>query len=252
MAKTNKNNLLDAPILVLSPHADDAVLSCGSLLMQHEDARVITVYSADPPLPRPGFLAGLASPSLRREEDTEAMRHIGCQHSILDFPDAVDRSANGKRLYTSIEALFGVVLPQDGGLCTQIEEAVAKQLEDRILVCPMAVGAHVDHQLCAHVGRRLQRDGHTVWFYPDAPYCFPDAGPAVAADSVMLASRRLRARIWENQSLGVDARAKAELVAIYASQVQALFGDLLSYEYLLEGYHNEIGGELEHYHQLRW
>lgn len=249
---TEQARFLQEPIAVLSPHADDAAFSCGGMLLQHKDAKVITVCSAEPESPRPNYLSGLASVEIRMQEDRAAMDLLGCQYETLGFSDAVDRTSDGNSLYSSISELFGVLSPVDvaglQGMVEQCREAVGA----RRLVCPMAVGAHVDHQLCAHVGRILHKEGHDVWFYPDAPYCFPDPGPIVIADTALLASRRLRARIWSNREIAIDTQAKATLVALYPSQVGELFGDLLSYEYLAEDYYHHIGGPLELYHQLRW
>lgn len=47
----NKLNatLFPGTILIVSPHLDDAVFSCGELMAQHAGAIVVTVFSAAPP-----------------------------------------------------------------------------------------------------------------------------------------------------------------------------------------------------------
>jgi LmbE family N-acetylglucosaminyl deacetylase len=246
-------DLLSAPLLILSPHADDAVLSCGGLLVQHADAVVVTVFSGDAPVPRRPALARLALPAQRRAEDTRAMALLGCHHQLLGLPDAIDRrDAAGQSIYSNLADLFGAVLPADAARCSEIQAAVKSQLGERILLCPLGVGAHVDHQLCAHVGRRLAAEGHSVWFYEDAPYVFPDTGSSLQSDSVLLAARRLRANIRGTWDLAISAASKEQILACYSSQIEALFGDLLTYSHLAQAHYETLGGELERFYLLRW
>ena len=77
------------PIIFLSPHLDDAVLSCGGMIYQLAQAgqavQVITIFAGDPP---PGLLSPFAQ-SLhdrwqagsvaRRSEDIEALTLLGAE-----------------------------------------------------------------------------------------------------------------------------------------------------------------------------
>jgi LmbE family N-acetylglucosaminyl deacetylase len=246
-------DLLNAPLLMLSPHADDAVLSCGGLLLQHEDAVVVTAFSGDAPQPRTGPLARLASPELRRAEDDRAMQLLGCELRRLQLADAIDRRDDeGKRYYSGLSELFGAVRLQDSRLCAEIQAAIKAQLGERILLCPLAVGAHVDHQLCAHAGRRLANEGHSVWFYEDAPYVFPESGSELPSDSVIFAARRLRANVRGTWDLPIRASQKQEILACYSSQIEALFADLETYAELAQAHYDSLGGELERFYLLRW
>ncbi len=247
------SSLLDRPILVLSPHLDDAVLSCGGLLLQHSDAEVITVFSADPPVPRPKALATVALPEERRAEDACAMGKLGCSYHLADLPDAIDRvGPNEDRLYPRLSALFGPVAVADAPVCESIVAVVTPLLADRLLFCPMAVGAHVDHQLCAHAGRRLLAAGFEVLFYEDAPYVYPEPGPAVAGDSIRKAAGRLRARVSGIENIAIDTEAKAEVVACYTSQITALFGDMRGYRRSSQSHYASLGSNIERLHVLRF
>lgn len=244
---------LSRPILVLSPHLDDAVLSCGGLLIQHEDALVATAFSADPPTPRTGPLANLASPEVRREEDHRAMTLVGAEFRLLGRPDAIDRVGEGnKPLYPEFASIFGVVHPEDAPLCTDITNEIALLAGDRLILCPMAVGAHVDHQLCAHAGRKLLAAGHDVLFYEDAPYVYPDTGGAVQGDSVMRAAARMRARVRGIHDVPIDDIAKSKAVACYASQVSDLFGDLSGFQRAMRSHFEALEGEIERLHFLQF
>ncbi len=246
-------DLLSSPLLLLSPHADDAVLSCGGLLLEHTDATVVTVFSGDAPQPRQGALARLAAPGARRAEDAAAMSKLGCDHQNLNLLDAIDRrDEDGLQLYGSMAALFAQVLPADSARCGEIQSALTPMLSNRILLCPLAVGAHVDHQLCAHAGRRLAAEGHSVWFYEDAPYVFPDTGSALRADTVLRAARRLRANVRGSWDMPIRTAAKEEILACYSSQIETLFGDLMVYAELAQAHYDTLGGCLERFYLLRW
>jgi LmbE family N-acetylglucosaminyl deacetylase len=81
-------------IVVVSPHLDDAVLSCWSLLRSSEEVRVVTVFAGLPPA---GVLGewdeeGGASDSRERvreriAEDRAALALAGCDGVYLDFLD---------------------------------------------------------------------------------------------------------------------------------------------------------------------
>ena len=246
-------DLLDIPLLVLSPHADDAALSCGGLLSQHSDALVATAFSGDAPQQRTGALARLAGQERRRAEDSAAMKVAGCQHLPLGIPDAIDRrDADGQPYYPSLPALFGAVRPEDSDRCREVQALLGTALGERTLLAPLGVGAHVDHQLCAHVGRRLAAEGHSVWFYEDAPYVFPDTGSELRPDSVLLAARRIRANIRGTWDLPIRSSQKEEILACYSSQIEALFGDLQNYSDLAQAHYDSLGGELERFYLLRW
>ena len=103
---------------LLSPHLDDAVLSCGGLIARWinrgYDVTVLTIFAGDPP---PGPLSPFAQElhsrwdqadgavASRRAEDRIACGRLGASVAHLAFPDALyRRSAAGDPLYPN-EAL---------------------------------------------------------------------------------------------------------------------------------------------------
>lgn len=83
-------------LLVVSPHLDDAVLSCGCWLASRPGAAVVTVFAGRP---RPagvltpwdaacGFTAGDDVVGRRREEDRAALALLHARPVWLDFLDA--------------------------------------------------------------------------------------------------------------------------------------------------------------------
>ena len=94
----------------ISPHLDDAVLSCGALieaLAASNETVVATVFSEASPAPwsRParGFLKACGEPDAlalyerRREEDIAALESMGARPLHLGFTDAIFRRRSPRR-----------------------------------------------------------------------------------------------------------------------------------------------------------
>jgi LmbE family N-acetylglucosaminyl deacetylase len=84
------------PLLVVSPHLDDAALGAGALLAAHPGATVITVFAGRPPGDAPlppwdeaaGFRLGDDVVGQRRTEDRAALRQLDAHPIWLEFLDA--------------------------------------------------------------------------------------------------------------------------------------------------------------------
>lgn len=166
----------------LSPHLDDAILSCGGLI--HRQARsgelvlVATICAGDPPQERhSAYLewmhnkwgGGAAPIAVRREEDRKACERLRASYLHLPIPDAIYRiDADNKPLYDSDEAIFSPLHPLDeeliGDLEYQLEQACPKQAR---LYIPMGYGGHVDHCLTRLAVANLERE---KVYYRELPY----------------------------------------------------------------------------------
>jgi LmbE family N-acetylglucosaminyl deacetylase len=85
------------PLLVVSPHCDDAVFGCAGLVARQPGAQVVTVFAGGPataafPLTRwdadSGFRAGDDVMAARRREDAASLSRLGATPRWLDFVDA--------------------------------------------------------------------------------------------------------------------------------------------------------------------
>ncbi len=71
-------------------------------------------------------------------------------------------------MYASETALNGRLHPGDTQVIHTIQEALKRSLQSNVvLVCPLGLGAHVDHQLTRLAVEGL---GRTLWYYADFPY----------------------------------------------------------------------------------
>ena len=168
--------------VLLSPHLDDAVFSCGGWMAQRasagDEVRVITICAGDPP---PGPLSPFAEQlharwgtaaapaSMRRTEDRIATGRLGALPRHLDFPDAIYRKAgDGTYLYADERAIFGRLHPEDQRLVDHLGSLLSQSCDASCrIVSPLAIGGHVDHRLTRGAAERLDVD---LWYYYDQPY----------------------------------------------------------------------------------
>lgn len=197
--------------LVLSPHLDDAVLSCWGLLTQRvAEGKQVCVATVMTSLPE----AHAAEAQVRIAEDIQAMNSLGCHYRHLDFTDAVYRTETSGQ--SSLTRPGGRLSDADRLLLQSIEEAFRALPSAKEIVIPMAIGWHIDHLLTKTAGERIFGSG--VQYFEDFPYntrsfAVSDCllrGDFTVGDTIHLSKGRLHAKtksIWQ-----------------YASQARMLFG----------------------------
>jgi LmbE family N-acetylglucosaminyl deacetylase len=148
-----------APIVVLSPHLDDAVLSAWSVLTDTRDVAVVNVFAALPesgPPPPWDRLAGAtdrrAHMQERLDEDRAALALAGRSAVHLPFLDRHYRSGD----------------PATADLASAIGGAVPAA---SMLYAPAGIGRHVDHVLVRDVAIGLSsRLRLPLCLYAELPY----------------------------------------------------------------------------------
>jgi LmbE family N-acetylglucosaminyl deacetylase len=232
--------------IYLSPHFDDVALSCGGLLWEQTRSGIAveiwTVCAGDPPPGPPSDFArrmhaiwktssAEETVTLRRIEDQNAARRIGAAVQHLTIPDAIyRRSPADELLYT--ETVFGTPNPDD----SQLAEEVARQISQNLtqydtLVCPLAVGGHIDHRITRAAAELLNRP---LWYYADIPYLLnhPDElapmTTGMTSKTFFVSSKGLTA--WQNS------------IAAHASQISSLFTDLQDMRQRIKEYQQSNSG----------
>ena len=226
-------------VVILSPHLDDAALSCGGLLHALQGRVSTLVVSTCCGTPR--VLAadgtrkiqlrrGHVHPQHRRREDIAAMHSVNADFVHLSFPDGIYRRSplTGKLIYRNERERW--IAPRIDDMA-HIEELylvlrrLCLDLGGILLLSPMGIGNHVDHQITAQVAGRLASNGATLLFYEDFPYV---ADPTIGRgdqDGPLLALERLHLVPAKHFSVPVDVDGKIALLRHYATQVPVLFGD---------------------------
>ncbi len=227
--------------LFLSPHLDDAVLSCGGQIHRLVSAghRVVvhTLMAGYPSraLPESPILQDLHARwgtgshpvAERRQEDVKALRQLGALARHGTIPDCVYRVTYGpggerRALYPSEESLWQAPDPADSAILL-LEAMPLLYAQTEVLHVPLGAGGHVDHRLVRGWGRRLARvySDLTVLYYEEYPY---NKNPsAVEAALAVFAPSTLTPVL---HPLGEAAlQAKIAAIAHYQSQISTFWQD---------------------------
>lgn len=225
---------MSARAIFLSPHFDDAVLSCGGLIRRQvlsgTPVLVVTVFAGEPQHVELSAYAtqihsrwGNAThpTTVRREEDRSAMHLLGAEYLHLAYADAIYRFSQDSFVYSSDQELFGPIHPSEATLVSRLAAMVAglPTSQDVTVYAPLAVGNHVDHQLVRDSLLSLQAGSSQIVFYEDYPYV--DKPGALTG-----ALRMLGTQEWESEVQVLDEqclKAKIAAIAAYQSQMATLF-----------------------------
>jgi LmbE family N-acetylglucosaminyl deacetylase len=234
--------------IYISPHFDDAVLSCGGLIWEQTHSgipvEIWTVMAGDPP---PGPVSDLITRvhtdwktgtpqetvALRRIEDQNATRCVGATVRHLKIVDALYRRTNTGSLLYTVDVLNPIPInPRDQGVVEDIMRQISENLNQHdTIVCPLAIGGHVDHLLTRKAVEALERP---VWYYADIPYLLKhqdELTPAVA---------NLKGKTFFISAQGLAAWQKG--IAAHATQISSLFGDLQDMRTQINSYHLSRSG----------
>jgi len=245
--------------IYLSPHFDDAVFSCGGLIWEQthkgDNVQIWTICAGDIPT---GSLSPFAEAhhlrwqtgpeavDQRRLEDQRSCKVVSASFYYFPLPDGIYRRAgdnywnppeeavySGKHLYTSNEALFGRLHPDEFGLVGNLSRSFAEQVSyDTGLVCPLSIGGHVDHRLTRMAAELL---GRRLWYYADFPYVFtyPDQLKPFIEPG------------WEEQHFEISPEGLekwGDAIAEHGSQISTFWTDVLEMRQELKAYSNEMNG----------
>ncbi len=238
--------------LLLSPHLDDAILSCGGLIYEQtqrsESVLIVTLAAGEPQTDVRSVFAqflhhnwGLSASeavAVRRAEDLEACRRVGADALHGSLPDCIYRlhPQEGQPLYSSNEAIFGAVHPAEQPLVTELAQFMATLPAAQRVLAPLTVGNHVDHQLVRAAAEQVWGDELT--YYEDYPYV-QHAPEALAA--LVQPPAAWRAGITPIGAAALAARIAA--TAAYRSQISTLFNSVEQMAEAIKAQVGATGGE---------
>lgn len=216
----------------LSPHLDDAVLSCGGQIAHQarlgKRVLVVTVCAGDPPT-QPAeteFVRelharwALDNPiAARRAEDLAALRTLRAEALHLDVPDCIYRlDSQGQPLYPDRDALFGALSAYEVGVVDQAVRHLRRlePLWGATIYTPLGVGHHVDHQLARMAAERWGAPGGRLAYYEDYPY----AEDSAAVEAALVGSGLVSTPVWLDLE---DLKLKIAAVSCYQSQLSSFF-----------------------------
>jgi LmbE family N-acetylglucosaminyl deacetylase len=242
----------------ISPHLDDAALSCGGAIAAQiaagEPPLVITLSTAAPaPDARLSDLVlefhgqwGLTADQAvvaRLGEERAAMERLGVDYYWAGRLDAIYRYPEA---YNTRESLFAQPAPDDPqfadlrGFFGELRE----RLPDAIFYAPLGIGSHVDHLIVYAVIRDVL--GDAARFYEDVPY--------VTIPGNFDERMQQLEGIVSATTLAIDATLGQKLHAIhaYASQMKELFGGPAQMEQTMTSYAESLRPATGRYGERIW
>ncbi|RME07494.1 MAG: PIG-L family deacetylase [Anaerolineae bacterium] len=244
MASSVKQKRVETrPWVYLSPHLDDVALSVGGLVWTQcttgTAVEVWTICAGDVPSgPLSPFAqslherwgTGRDAVARRRAEDENACRILGARPVYLDIPDCIyRRAASGEPFYPQGGDIFGDLHPGERALVEHLADLLAARLPaNAVLVVPLTLGGHVDHQLTRAAAERL---GGPLWYYADYPYVLwqtEDFSAGLSAQVFPLSPEAVTA--WQNA------------VAAYRSQLSTFWADEIEMRAAIAAYARQQGG----------
>jgi len=213
--------------IYISPHFDDAVLSCGGLIWRQAQkgmhVEIWTVCAGDAP-PGPLSLLALACHqqwgiesakdvvAARRIENQEAAALVSAETVNFSIPDCIyRRSPTGELLYP--EEVFTPIHTFEKNLDVDIAAALTSELQpDDMIVSPLAIGGHLDHILTRLAAEHL---GRPIWYYGDIPYLIS------RPEMLVPAIGGLKETLYPISKKGLGVWQSG--IAAYATQILMLF-----------------------------
>lgn len=239
--------------IYLSPHLDDAALSCGGQIFQRTQAGervlIVSVTAGDPMETAVSIYAHslhqrweLISDSVagRRVEDKAACRILGADYLHWHILDCIYRTdeKTGAPFYVSDDQLFGPVHPTDQ---VQLLPRLAKQMQllpsAKEIYVPLCIGHHVDHHL-VRITAEFTFSQNILYYYEDYPYA--------QASNVLTTVIPDDSYGWQSKTVTlstVDKQARIHAITAFISQLNTFFTDQADLEQQVYSYIAQVAGE---------
>lgn len=226
-------------LIILSPHLDDAALSCGGQIADRtlagDRVLIVTIFAGDEspghrsPLARRierGWSLGERGMEKRRTEDETACRILGADCLHWDLPDAIYRRepTTGRPIYDSIREMMSPPKPIDEPLVQAIADRIATLSRNGSVYVPLSVGGHADHFLTRWAAEEVVGAERLV-YYEEYPY-------SRRPHTIERALSEEGSAAWTPELVPVSRaayRKRVKAVVTYRSQLRPLFkGRLLA------------------------
>lgn len=238
--------------LYLSPHLDDAALSCGGQIADYTAAGhsvlIVTITAGDPPEDATShYIHELHTRweleqdavAARRAEDSTACQILGADWLHWEVPDCIYRfhPETGAPLYLSDPDIFGDVHPAEAGLVQALSAKMANLPAATQVLAPLTVGHHVDHLLTRAAAEQVW--GAQLRYYEDYPYAQQKPG---SVEKLIAA----RPGTWRSAAITLSDHAlqsKIEAIAAFRSQLSTFWKDRANLVRDVSDFARQQGGE---------
>jgi LmbE family N-acetylglucosaminyl deacetylase len=180
--------------VILSPHLDDAVLSCWHILTQPGEVLVVNVFAGVPASPGApawwdAYTGATDSGKRMRERIAEDRRALAIAQRTavnLDFLDEQYRE-HDQPLTSTTTAIEAVLAPGSH------------------IYAPAAFANHADHALVRAAALKLRARGFGVSLYADLPHATLQGWPSWVTGKRAPASKDLAGAAWDDALAGIGA-----------------------------------------------
>jgi hypothetical protein len=205
----------DAPQLILSPHCDDAVLSCWSVLTSSQEVDVVNVFAGSPQPRQVGVWEAVSGCTDSAER---------ARRRIAEDAAALARAGRSARNLPLLDVSFRRRRPALG--LAALDRALTGQLRSASRVyAPAGIGSHVDHVLTRRYAQALAHAGMPVELYAELPYCVFHGWPSWVDGCAREPDRDVDA-YWRSFLQGVPEMPALDAGAVTRLQEPALAAKL--------------------------
>lgn len=238
--------------IYLSPHLDDAVLSCGGQIQQqtaaHDPILIVTIMAGEPAnnAPLSDFAKSLHkrwetarnAVVVRRAEDVVACQKLWADYLHWDIPDCIYRidPATGDICYPTWESIITTLHPADMDVLAHLKQQLQLLPPADHIFAPLTAGNHVDHRLIRQAAEQVF--GKKLLYYEDYPY-------AEERDKIT-AALMPNPEVWQATPILLTptaVRSKIDAIWTYTSQLNTFFKDYADLEAKINQYTAQVGGE---------
>jgi LmbE family N-acetylglucosaminyl deacetylase len=155
--------------ILLSPHSDDIAYSIGGLLALgffEKPIKIITIFGETNISPYIKLESTEKVSKIRNLEDSAFADSVGAEIQYLHFSDFVLRKYKDPHLYKDYRFNSDPLFIEIYDLISNIRSIYS----DALLVSPMGIMYHPDHNIVAEVCAKLIRENKKIAFYEDIPY----------------------------------------------------------------------------------
>jgi LmbE family N-acetylglucosaminyl deacetylase len=155
---------------------------------------------------------------------------------LIQYPPqeiTTEETTTTQFLYTTEESLTGPLHPEEHALINELSTYLSEELPQKCtIVCPLAIGGHVDHRLTRASAEKLNRK---LCYYIDYPYIFNHWDQL----------DKLRSSGWEAEILSISdkgIKAWEDSIAAHHSQISTFWSDSTSMKTTLHKFYHKLGG----------
>lgn len=170
--------------IFISPHLDDAILSCGNLIydLKNNNKKIIIVtiftkaskvvsQQAKEFLNQSRYENANKLFEDRKIDDLKVCKFLGVRAVHMGFIDAAWRHYNRKLIYRSNERQYsGRISYKDKDLIKELTRKLNRMIDNNnkiLLLSPLGIGNHIDHLIVNNIVNKIKID---KIFWEDFPY----------------------------------------------------------------------------------